>query len=428
MLHFKEYAPVLLVLLTTFSIGAQPVRYETATFTGAGVKPREWFGSSISGHGNAMVVGAYGDVGNGVSLGAAYVFEETAGQWTQKTKLMPSNQSSDLDFGRSVSMSAEWTVVGAPGTAFNMVRNGAAYVFDRSGQATRLVASDGREGDRFGSDVAIDGNVIAIGAAFADRPWSQSGSAYIFERVGSSWNERHQLVPFGTTDFSSFGNSLDLSGNHLIGGATSFGGGVGGGQAFIFEKVNEEWVQTVELSQRTFGSFDGFGAAVAINDRYAFVGAPSGLGRPATYLSGAVCVYEKDVVSGWRLLQVLTPSVTNELAGFGGSLDLKGDELIVGSPADTERGVNTGAGYVYRLNDGRWNLEARLLTREALKEESLGNSAYIGEGFFALGAPSLSTGNPPAGYVHIFVPEPAAFVSVSIASMACVVFMRRRPA
>ncbi|MGI9255302.1 MAG: FG-GAP repeat protein, partial [Salinispira sp.] len=70
-------------------------------------------------------------------------------------------------------------------------QSGSAYIFTRSGstwtQQAKLLASDGDGGDYFGCSVAMDGNTTIVGAYGDNDNGTWSGSAYIFTRSGSSW-------------------------------------------------------------------------------------------------------------------------------------------------------------------------------------------------------------------------------------------------
>ncbi len=216
------------------------------------------------------------------------------------------------------------------------------------------------------------------------------------------------MLPSKTSDDSNFG-SVDVFGDRIIGGATSFAGGVGGGQAFIFEKQQGAWVEQVELSTITPGFKDAFGLSVAINDRFAVVGAPGNFGRQNSYKDGAVFVYEK-VSGGWTLRQTLTPFAGNGLLSqFGCSVAIDGQWLLVGAIADEDDGPLAGSGYLFRLVSDSWTPAARLTTRFPLNEQLLGRSTYIGNDFFAMGVPSQSTADPSIGRVHVFaIAEPEA--------------------
>ena len=99
------------------------------------------------------------------------------------------------NFGQAVASHGEWLVVGVENEDDKGSNAGAAYVFRRDGsqwqQFTKLTATDGTEGDRFGSSVSIHGTAMVVGARTAGDP--PAGAAYVFEFDGAAW------MPAGST-------------------------------------------------------------------------------------------------------------------------------------------------------------------------------------------------------------------------------------
>lgn len=89
-------------------------------------------------------------------------------------------------FGASVAIQGNVVVVGAPANLFSGTI-GYAYVFVKSQsvwtQAARL--SDSLIGDAFGASVAIGANVIAVAAPAGN---NASGVVYIFTKPPGGWN------------------------------------------------------------------------------------------------------------------------------------------------------------------------------------------------------------------------------------------------
>lgn len=154
------------------------------------------FGASVAVSGDTIVVsapcersnaaGVNGDQANadGSCSGAAYAFERDGARWTQQAYLKASNTGAFDHFGRSVAISRETIVVGAPressratgvnGDQLNngALASGAVYVFARSGrewaQQSYLKASNTEPEDYFGFSVAIANDTIAVGAFMED--------------------------------------------------------------------------------------------------------------------------------------------------------------------------------------------------------------------------------------------------------------------
>jgi hypothetical protein len=94
------------------------------------------------------------------------------GDWTETAKIKANDGIGRDEFGYSLAIDGDVLVVGA-----NQYWNGgpgSAYVFqDSTGnsnwvEVAKLTASDGAQQDRFGWSVAVSGNTIVVGARFDD--------------------------------------------------------------------------------------------------------------------------------------------------------------------------------------------------------------------------------------------------------------------
>lgn len=154
------------------------------------------FAWSVSVSEDVLIAAARGDDDNGDWAGAAYIFERHEGgtdNWGEAAKLLASDGESDNLFGISVSLHRDLAVVGARFDDENGPDAGAAYLFGRNrggagnwGEMTKLLASDGAAGDRFGDSVAIGGETAFVGARGDADNGHASGSAYVFDLPESS--------------------------------------------------------------------------------------------------------------------------------------------------------------------------------------------------------------------------------------------------
>ncbi|MEE9130117.1 MAG: FG-GAP repeat protein [Phycisphaerales bacterium] len=149
------------------------------------------FGVAVAMSVDTALVGAENaGLGGTGGAGAAYVFEQDAGgtdNWGQVAKLTASDGAVADAFGLSVSIRRRGAVVGAFG---NNLARGAAYLFRRPGggwvnntENDKMTASDAAPFDAFGRSVAISGDFAVMGAPGEDANGSSSGSGYVFESV-----------------------------------------------------------------------------------------------------------------------------------------------------------------------------------------------------------------------------------------------------
>ena len=201
----------------------------------------DYFGISVSmsSDGNTAIVGAHNDDSN---RGSAYIYTRSGSTWTQQTKLIASDGVANDYFGRSVSMSGDGNtaIVGAYGDD----SRGSAYIYTRSGstwtQQSKLIASDGSSNDNFGISVSMssDGNTAIVGAYYDDNEkGTDAGSAYIYTRSGTTWTQQTKLTASDGSSSDRFGYSVSLSSDGkvaIIGSYWDDDKGTNSGSAYFF--------------------------------------------------------------------------------------------------------------------------------------------------------------------------------------------------
>ena len=284
------------------------------------------FGYSVAISGELVVVGARHEDSGATGLngdgsnnsapnsGAAYIFERVGGVWGQQVYLKASNTGGADFLGWSVAISGELVAVGAAresssatGVNGNESDNsaddsGAVYLFERIGgiwsQQAYLKASNTGSNDQFGYSVAISGELVVVGANQedsnatgvngngADDSATDSGAAYIFERVGGIWGQQAYLKASNTGGDDEFGLSVSISGELAVVGAfqeDSSATGVNGnegdntaadsGAAYLFARVGGAWDQRAYLKASNTDAADHFGRSVALSGALGVIGA-----------------------------------------------------------------------------------------------------------------------------------------------------------
>jgi hypothetical protein len=89
------------------------------------------FGWSVAVSGDTVVAGAPGDDANGFRSGSAYVFVRQESTWTEKFKLLASDGAVRDAFGETVAVSGDAAVVGASGDDGDGPDSGSTYVFEQ---------------------------------------------------------------------------------------------------------------------------------------------------------------------------------------------------------------------------------------------------------------------------------------------------------
>jgi hypothetical protein len=250
---------------------------EQALLTASDGAPLGQFGCAVAIHGNGAIVGANG---------AAYVFRRTGTTWTEETKLTESPAPpGGSSFGRSVSLHGDSAVVGNRSGAATQ-SPGVAYVFRTDGTAwtieATLAPSDPVARDHFGAAVAIDGDYLVVGAPGATSGGrSDVGAAYVFERIGLTWQQQRRLEPSDTHSVNDFGEAVAIRGDYLVvGDPVQHQPVAGTGAAYVYRRNGTNWtllpprIVPSDAGTDFYDMFAYFGRAVAVGRSGVLVGAP----------------------------------------------------------------------------------------------------------------------------------------------------------
>jgi len=284
------------------------------------------FGCAVALSGDTLAIGATGEASAAIgidgnqadntagSAGAVYVFARTGATWAQQAYVKPSNTGAGDDFGAALALSNDTLVVGATGEASaatgvggNQADNsapgaGAVYVFTRSGstwsQQSYVKASNSEKADLFGTAVALSGETLAVGAFGedsaatgvngnqADNTASAAGAVYVFIRSSGTWTQQAYLKASNSGHDYEFGGSIAMAGDTLVvgasaenSGATGVGGNQsdgtapGAGAAYVFARSGTTWEQRAYVKSSNTGSDDGFGSSLALSGDTLVIGA-----------------------------------------------------------------------------------------------------------------------------------------------------------
>ncbi|MCH8042671.1 MAG: tandem-95 repeat protein [Planctomycetes bacterium] len=298
------------------------------------------FGSALSPlAGGRLVIGARFDDTRHGDQGAVYIFNVATGALMQ-SPVDPPPLESDL-FGTSVAATEDFVFVGAPLDSTGANRAGSVYVFDAAtGQLLRRLQKPAvLANDEFGSSVAVVGQYVAVGASRDNSDGDRVGAAYLFDpRTG------------------------DL-------------------------------LQT--FANPTPETLDGFGQSLAAFGADVLVGAPNdNLGARET---GAVYLFDSDTGDVIRTFENPTPSQND---GFGVSISVLGDKILIGAWLDDAGAPNAGVAYLFDGNTGE--LLLTLLNPNPQQRDFFGISVALVGNLAIVGMNQNAFGAPDTSRVHIF--------------------------
>jgi hypothetical protein len=228
------------------------------------------FGRSVAVDGDTAVVGAPLEAHSGAShlRGALYVFERGPGGWARTARLQSTPpQSFFEDLGSSVAIDGDRILAGSL-SSIGFHPPGTAYIFERSaGIWTQVAALQDINpidfSDDLGRGVDIVGNRAYVGAPRSSWTVSDAGAVHVFEDGPSGWTEIHRLEHPTPTVFGNFGYSLAATDEHLLVGAWS-------ASALLFSTA--DWV--LEATFEAGDLSDGFAKSVDLSEQHAVVSAP----------------------------------------------------------------------------------------------------------------------------------------------------------
>jgi hypothetical protein len=263
-----------------------------------------------------------------------------------------------------------------------------------------VVASDGTIDARFGTSVAVAGNLAVVGAFDAKVGDNyQQGAAYVFANSGGTWAETQKLVASDGAGMANFGAAVSIANGDIL--VSAIGANVDGqssrGAVYVFADDGGAWTETQKLVASDGGSGDAFGNSIAASGTTALIGAKGATVNGQT-LQGKAYVFTSDG-STWSEQQILLADdgASNDL--FGGSLAIDGDVAIVGAPTLTYNFLHAGFAYVFRNNGGTWSQTQKLLPAETAIGDQFGYAVGLA-GDIAL---ITSTGNQFAhGAAYVF--------------------------
>jgi hypothetical protein len=316
------------------------------------------FGYSVAIDSNTIVVGAYQDDTGFSNGGSAYVFVRNGTSWTFQQKLTPAIMAADDEFGNAVGITGNSIIIGSHFADLpNNADAGAAYVFQRSGTSWTEIqkltpAAMVPLGDNFGESVAMSNGKAAIGASGDDTPETAAGAVYVFSQGGGGFYgiEQKITIPNGTNG-DRFGSSVSIENNLLVGGAREDAPVVGQtsrGSAYIYEFVGSNWISQGQIIASDGAAFDRFGWSVAVSNNAIAVGAredDTTVGSDA----GSAYIFSR-VGNGWSETQKLAPTDTFNGDRFGSGAALSNGNLVIGAAEKTLTAPNgQGAAYYFTL-------------------------------------------------------------------------------
>ena len=389
-----------LKLLIGFSVAFNPIWgdtiYEDIQLSGTDSASGDEFGHSVSIDNGVAAIGAPFDDDNGANSGAAYLFDVSTGE--QIVKLLPLDDVAGAEFGFSIAINNGIVAVGARTDDENGTNAGAAYLFDAStgNQLFKLTPNDAEPNDEFGNSIAIDNDIVAVGAWRADEYGDGSGAAYLFD--ATTGNQLDKLLPPTGNNYQTFGVSIAMDDGLVVIGARTF---FDLNEGFIFAKahlfdvstgnqLNEFQPDILDLNGDQGGHFAD---AIDIDNGLIAVGAPY---RSVVWdFSGAAYVF--NATTGEQL-HFIFPDEVWDRDHFGISISINNGVVAIGSQEDDDNGFDSGSAYLYDALTG--NEISKLLASDGVEFDLFGTSVAIDGDVTVVGAKGYTESHTGSAYVY----------------------------
>ncbi len=340
----------------------------------------------------------------------AFTAGAAGGAWSPLSPQTSPDGASGNGFAASVAIAIDATLVGAPRHDSEGPDAGAVYYFDAPAPPWNFAVLrpwNAAPGERFGDAVAVDGTVAVVGATGEDDVGEDSGAAYVWDRIGTTWEPTAKLTGGDEgRPYAIFGVSVDVSGETIaVGAPLDSELASEAGAVFVFRRTGSTWVR--EAVERSAVAFENFGSSLALEGDLLAVGAP---------LSGAGAVHLlQRSGSSWSLGPTITAPDGAVGDAFGDAVELQGDTLAVGAFRDDHSGfVDAGAVYVFGRSGTSWTFQQKVVSQNVAGSEFFGSSVALDDDWLAAGASGNDSHalNAGAVYVHRLGASGFAFQSV----------------
>jgi hypothetical protein len=301
---------------------------------------------AVSADGNTAIVGGFFDNGG---AGAAWVFIQNNGAWTQQQKLV-----GIAAFGQAVALSADGNtaIVGSAGAE--------AGVFTRTNGAWTEQQQLVGTGDSPSVALSADGNTAIVGLPNDN---GGIGAAWVFTQSNGVWTQQQKLVGSGAIGNAAQGTSMALSadgstaivGGPLDNGFTNGNTPEGVGAAWVFTRTNSTWTQQQKLVASQEYAQEGTSVALSADGSTAIVGGPFKSSFPG---GGAAWVFTQSNGSWTEQQQLVGSNSEGSYQGTSVALSADGSTAMVGGPGDN---AGYGAAWVFTQSNGTWTEQQKLV-------------------------------------------------------------------
>jgi hypothetical protein len=212
-----------------------------------------------------------------------------------------------------------------------------------------------------------------------------------------------KLVGSDGSNGDAFGIGVAISGNTAVAGAWGhdIGEDSARGAVYVFVRNGTTWTEQQKLTASDGAENDGFGFSVTIEGDTIIVGSwHDQIGNNVN--QGSVYVFTRSGTT-WTEQQKLTAADGGVADEFGRSVAIDGSTLIVGATQADGNQNSSGAAYVFTRSGMTWTFQQKLTASDGSAFDEFGYAALDGD-TAVVGAPHDDTGGTTDhGAAYVFV-------------------------
>ena len=249
--------------------------------------------------------------------------------------------------------------------------------------------------DAFGRSVAIDGATLVTGAPSDDTLLPNTGAVWVHSRdPDTGWEFQYKINADDAVAGDGLGSAVAVDGDVLVAGAPFADSGEGTAYVFVRD-LGDVWTQQAKLIGFPVAAGAGFGSSVSISGNTVVVGAPGAGGGSAFVFIGEEGVWVQEAML-----------VSNDIQPgdrLGESVTVFGNTVLVGASLEDAAGVSAGAVYAFVGNSaGEWVQQGKLLATDTAGGDLFGGSVDLDGNVAVIGASGNDDGGNGSGSAYVF--------------------------
>ena len=309
--------------------------------------------------------GAHAVIGSMVlALSTGAAIHAAPADWTERAALTAPTPEAGDTFGAEIAVDGELAAVGARGhfgTTGDEATVGSVFVYEFDGVRWRplqeLAAFEVQATENFGQSIALHGDVLVVGASGDSTLGDSTGAVFVYRRINGMFEFEQRLTASDADPLDFFGWTVALDDDTLAITAIEDeeNGGLFAGSVYLFGYDGSQWVEQQKLlaSDGTAGDF--FGDELALDGHRLVASAPNNRfdddPRPDTD-SGAVYTFEFDGVSWSETDRLRAPG--GAFSAFGRGLALRDDTLVVSAREMIAETATLDVGVIHQRLNSTW--------------------------------------------------------------------------